>query len=115
MPFSQSLAIVPQDAVACGRLYFIVLPRRFVSLEILAGTYSTRGHARTGNFNAAGLLLGNGAHFVGWAERSESPPGRRCNTRELVFWGGSHDCGHRRDRQYGTGAGQGAAGARAKS
>src|ERR1700744_2969344 len=23
MPFSQSLAIVPQEAVACGRLYFI--------------------------------------------------------------------------------------------
>src|SRR5581483_8182670 len=26
MPFSQSLAMVPQEAVACGRLYFIGLP-----------------------------------------------------------------------------------------
>src|SRR5215470_9563157 len=29
MPFSQSLAIVPQDAVACGRLYFIGQSSRF--------------------------------------------------------------------------------------
>ena len=29
MPFSQSLAMVPQEAVACGRLYFIGVPHRF--------------------------------------------------------------------------------------